>query len=184
MPIQLEFSELVHHAHKFEHRYFLSVLSTVATPIQYVPAMAEHCSHYYYYYNRFTTLCPGLPRWVSTRRTNRSGFAEEEMTGWQWHQLNHMQAICTSLQKITTPAPHQSDFYGLDALPDTQPTASKHWRHKTADWTSAHRPSLDVIFSPQQNCPHSKPHRPCYDLWPMKQTFHLKWAMVMTHTHA
>ena len=48
--------------------------------------------------------------------------------GWQWHQLNHMQAICTSLQKITTAAPHQSDFYGPDALPDTQPTASKHWR--------------------------------------------------------
>jgi len=39
------------------------------------------------------------------------------MMGWQWHQLNHMQAICTSLKKITTPA-HQSDFYGLDALPD------------------------------------------------------------------
>ena len=48
--------------------------------------------------------------------------------GWQWHQLNHMQAICTSLQKITLPAPNQSDFYGPDALPDTQPTASKHWR--------------------------------------------------------
>ena len=32
--------------------------------------------------------------------------------GWQWHQLNDMQAIFTSLQKITTPAPHQSDFYG------------------------------------------------------------------------
>jgi len=41
--------------------------------------------------------------------------------GWQWIQLNHMQAICTSLQEITTPAPHQSDFYGLDALPDIQP---------------------------------------------------------------
>ena len=26
------------------------------------------------------------------------------MMGWQWHQLNHMQAICTLLQKITTPA--------------------------------------------------------------------------------
>ena len=51
------------------------------------------------------------------------------MMGWQWHQLNHMQAICTSLQKITTPAPHQSDFYRPDALPDTQPTASKHLRH-------------------------------------------------------
>jgi len=53
-------------------------------------------------------------------------FAEAEMMGWQWHQLNHMQAICTSLRKITTPAPHRSDFYGPDALPDTQPTASKH----------------------------------------------------------
>ena len=39
--------------------------------------------------------------------------------GWQWHQLNHMQAICTSLHKITTPAPRQSDFYRPDALPDT-----------------------------------------------------------------
>ena len=29
---------------------------------------------YYYYYNRFTTLCPGLPRWVGTRRANHSGF--------------------------------------------------------------------------------------------------------------
>ena len=41
-------------------------------------------------------------------------FAEADMMGWQWHQLNHMQAICTSLQKITMLAPHQSDFYGLD----------------------------------------------------------------------
>jgi len=49
-----------------------------------------------------------------------------EMMGWQWHQLNHMQAIRTSLQKITTPAPHHSDFYRHDALPDTQPTASNH----------------------------------------------------------
>ena len=41
------------------------------------------------------------------------------MMGWQWYQLNHLQAICTSLQKITTPAPHHSDFYGPDALPGT-----------------------------------------------------------------
>ena len=50
------------------------------------------------------------------------------MMGWQWHQLNHMQAISTSLQKITTLASHHSDIYGPDALSDTQPTASKHWR--------------------------------------------------------
>jgi len=24
---------------------------------------------------------------------------KQEMTGWQWHQLDHMQIICTSLQK-------------------------------------------------------------------------------------
>jgi len=53
-------------------------------------------------------------------------FAEADMMGWQWHELNHTQAICTWHQKITTPAPHQSDFYGPVALPDTQPTASKH----------------------------------------------------------
>jgi len=29
----------------------------------------------------------------------------------QWHQLDHMQAICISLQ-ITTPAPHRSIFTG------------------------------------------------------------------------
>jgi len=34
------------------------------------------------------------------------------MMGWQWHQMNHMHAICTSLQKKTMPAPHQLDFTG------------------------------------------------------------------------
>jgi len=31
------------------------------------------------------------------------------MMGWQWHQLDHMQIICTLLQ-ITTPVPHHSVF--------------------------------------------------------------------------
>jgi len=29
--------------------------------------------------------------------------------------------------QVATPAPHHSDFYRPDALPVTQPTASKHW---------------------------------------------------------
>ena len=40
-------------------------------------------------------------------------------------------AICTSAprsRQITMPAPHHSVFYRPDALPATQPTASKHWR--------------------------------------------------------
>jgi len=46
-------------------------------------------------------------------------------------------AICKSAprsRQITTPAPHRSVFYRPDALPATQPTASKHWRQK---WNTA-----------------------------------------------
>jgi len=42
-------------------------------------------------------------------------------------------AICKSAprpRQITTPAPHHSVFYRLDALPAAQPTVSKHWRHR------------------------------------------------------
>jgi len=40
---------------------------------------------------------------------------EQEMTGWQWHQLHHTQIICTSLQ--------------TDKNANTSPfSASKHWR--------------------------------------------------------
>ena len=41
-------------------------------------------------------------------------------------------AVCKSAphsRQITTPALHYSVFYRPDALPATQPTASKHWRH-------------------------------------------------------
>ena len=39
-----------------------------------------------------------------------------------------------SSRQITTPAPHHSVFYRPDALPATQPTASKHWRQKSKHW--------------------------------------------------
>jgi len=51
-------------------------------------------------------------------------FTEARDSEWQWHQLGHMQ-VCNSRQ-TTTPAPHHSVFYRLDALPAAQPTASKH----------------------------------------------------------
>ena len=43
-------------------------------------------------------------------------------------------AICKSAprsRQITMPARHHSVFYRPDALPAAQPTASKHWRHKS-----------------------------------------------------
>ena len=50
--------------------------------------------------------------------------------GWQWHQLDHMQIICTSLQTDNHASTSPLSFYRPDALPATQPTASKHWGHK------------------------------------------------------
>ena len=48
---------------------------------------------------------------------------EQEVIGWQWHQMDHMQIICASLQ-TAMPVPHHSHFYRLGAIPAAQQTAS------------------------------------------------------------
>jgi len=53
---------------------------------------------------------------------------EREMMRWQWHQLDHMQIICTSLQTGNHASASPLNFYRPDALPAAQPTVSKHWR--------------------------------------------------------
>jgi len=50
---------------------------------------------------------------------------KQEMMGWQWHQLDHMQIICTSLQRDNH-ASTSSFFYKTDAVPDIHPTVLKH----------------------------------------------------------
>jgi len=51
------------------------------------------------------------------------------MMGWQWHQLDHMQIICASLQIDNHASTSPLSSYRPDALPAAQPTASKHWKH-------------------------------------------------------
>jgi len=52
---------------------------------------------------------------------------KQEMMGWQWHQLDHMQFTCTSLQTDNHASTSIAQFfYRPDALPDAQPTVSKH----------------------------------------------------------
>jgi len=46
--------------------------------------------------------------------------------GWQWHQLDHMQIICTSLKTVNHASTSSLNFYKLHALLDTQPTVTKH----------------------------------------------------------
>jgi len=52
-------------------------------------------------------------------------FTEARDSEWQWHQLDHMQ-VCTSLQTDNHASTPLLSFYRPDALPATQPTASKH----------------------------------------------------------
>jgi len=52
------------------------------------------------------------------------------MMGWQWHQLDHVQIICTSLQTDNHASTSPFSFYGLDALPAAQPTESEHRRQQ------------------------------------------------------
>ena len=80
-------------------------------------------------HTRLTALCPGLPRWADTRKAKPIWILLKQETvsgsGISWN-------ICKSAprsRQITTPAPHHWVFYRPDALPATQPTASKHWRH-------------------------------------------------------
>jgi len=43
---------------------------------------------------------------------------KQGMLGWQWHQLNHVQMICTLLQTDNHTSTSLVNFYMPDALPD------------------------------------------------------------------
>jgi len=82
-----------------------------------------------------TALCPGLPGQASTREVKPIWILLKQETvsgsGISW-------TVCKSAphsRQITTPAPHHSVFYRPDALRAAQPTASKHWRHSTVQYS-------------------------------------------------
>jgi len=51
---------------------------------------------------------------------------DDGVLGWQWHQMDHTQTICNSLQTDNNNNTSSLNLYRPDALPVTQPTASKH----------------------------------------------------------
>jgi len=66
--------------------------------------------------------------WVSRHQKGKQFWIllEQEMIGQQWHQLDHMQIICTSLQTDNHASTSPLSFYRPDALLAAQPPASKH----------------------------------------------------------
>jgi len=99
------------------------------------------------YYTCLIALCLGLPRWASTRKVSQSWFTGARDSEWQWHLLGRMQ-ICTSPQTDNHAGSPPFNFYRPYALPDAQPTASKHWRQKAL---KACRFSQIVCSSKHQN---------------------------------
>ena len=100
-------------------------------------------------HSRLTALFPGLPTWAGTRKVKPIWILLKQETvsgsGISWD-------ICKSAphaRQITTPAPHHSVFYRPDALPAAQPTASKHWRHKTeTDMVAKLMLALGLLYLP------------------------------------
>jgi len=70
----------------------------------------------------FNSPFPGQPG----KPVPNLNFTKERDSKWQWHQLGHVQ-VCTSFQTNNHASTPLRSFYRQDALPATQPTASKHW---------------------------------------------------------
>jgi len=74
-----------------------------------------------------------MTNWVSQYHKGKTSLdlneaREDAVLGWQWHQLDHVQTICTSLQTDINTNTSSLNFHRPDALPDAKPTVSKHWR--------------------------------------------------------
>ena len=75
-------------------------------------------------------------------------FTEARDSERQWHQLGDMQ-VCTLLQIDNHASTPPLIFYRPDALPATQPTVSKYWRHHTCmkKWNDPYLPSLSIYIA-------------------------------------
>ena len=102
-------------------------------------------------YTTTTTLHPfnsPFPRttWESRHQKGKPFWIllEQQIMGWQWHQLDHMQIICTSLQTDNHASTSPLSFYRLEALPAAKP---KHW--KTATIIGNTVLNFCLLFMPQ-----------------------------------
>jgi len=78
-----------------------------------------------------TTTLLSRTNWVSRHQKGKPLWIllKQEMMGWQWHQLDQMQIICTWFHTDNHASTLTLSFYRPDALPATWPIASKHWSH-------------------------------------------------------
>jgi len=110
--------------------------------------------------------------WVSRYQKDKTSLdlneaRDDGVSGMQWHQLDHMQTICTSLQTGNHNNTSSLIFWS-DAHPDAQQTASKHWRHIEKNkrmttmnkWYVGLKPRAPWIQTPRHTCTAS-----CESFW-------------------
>jgi len=73
------------------------------------------------------------------------------MMGWQWHQLDNMQIIYTSLQTDNHASTSSLNLYRLDALPDAPPTVSKQELQVTSKNSRRHQ-GVMMIYDQFSHC--------------------------------
>jgi len=92
----------------------------------------QHVTQVLLHYYTCLTAIFSRTTWVSRHQKDKPFW----IIGWQWHHLDHMQIICTSLQIDNHTSTWLLSFYRPDALPAAQPTASKHWRHMSPQYNN------------------------------------------------
>jgi len=73
-----------------------------------------------------------IPNQILMKQENQI-LMQQEIMRWQWHQLDHMEIICTSLQTDNHASTSSFNFYRTVTLPAAQPTVSKQWRQTNTD---------------------------------------------------
>jgi len=84
---------------------------------------------FYYYFNCLTASSSGqqLSQYQKGKTSLDLNDARDYgVLGWQWHQLDHIQTVCTSCQTDIHTSTLSLSVYRPDALTDAKPTVSKN----------------------------------------------------------
>jgi len=101
------------------HSIYTSQYSTL-TMVKYQPLTSTHT---HLLYSLWTLSGTTRVSWYRKGKTNLD-LLKQKNSEWQWHQLGHMQT-CTSPQTDNHTSTPPLSFYMPDALPTTEPTATK-----------------------------------------------------------
>ena len=142
------------------HQYSIEGNTDIATAVLSIwlyiwnQTMCLSDNHYhYYYYICLTAFFQNKLGKLARDKQNHSGKTNLDLLKQETVSGSDISwVICKSaprLRQTTMPAPHHSVFYGPDALPATQPTASKYWRQRInaikLEWSFK---SLQLSYAP------------------------------------